>query len=105
MPTRLIELADGILIEVEAKADHSEEISGGMAQRVRATLDQIPPAMMKACRPLIAICRELEEVDQIESAEIELGFGIEAGGNLYLAKAKSSANIILRIRTKPLGAS
>ncbi len=105
MPTRLIELADGTLVEIEASIDHSEEISGGVAQRVKATLDQIEPTMLRVCQPLIAFCRELDQSEGIESAEIELGFGFEGEGNLYVAKAKSSANIVLKITPKLSGSA
>lgn len=100
MPTRLIELADGTLVEVESNVDQAEEISGGIAQRVKATLDQVQPLIIKACRPLIAACREMDKAEQIESAEIELGFGFEAEGSLYIAKVTSTANIVVRIRPK-----
>jgi hypothetical protein len=100
MPSKLIELEDGILVEVEAETGHSREISGGFAEKVNAALDQVQPIMIKACRPILAMCRELEKDDQVESAEVELGFSFEAEGNIYLAKVKSGANIVVKLRIK-----
>jgi len=46
------------------------------------------------------MCRELEKDNQIESAEVELGFSFEAEGNIYLAKVKSGANIVVKLKVK-----
>jgi hypothetical protein len=100
MPTRLIELDDGILVEVEAKANHSREISGGFAERVSASLDRISPIMVKACKPVLEMSRELAKQNEIESAEVELGFSFEAEGNVYLAKATSGANVVIKLTIK-----
>lgn len=100
MPSKLIELEDGILVEVETRTGESREISGGFAEKVDSALDRIQPIMIKACRPILAMCRELENDNQIESAEVELGFSFEAEGNVYLAKMKSGANIVVKLKVK-----
>lgn len=100
MPSKLIELEDGTLVEVEAKSDHSREISGGFAEKVSTALDQLQPVMSKACRPILAMCRELAADNEIESAEVDLGFSFEAEGNVYLAKVKSGANIVVKLKVK-----
>ena len=53
MATKLIELEDGILIEVETTKDEAKPISGGLAQKVDKTVDKIKPVMLKVCRPVI----------------------------------------------------
>ena len=98
MPSKLIELADGILVEVEATSSQSREISGGFAEKVDSTLDRLRPVLAKACEPVLAVCRDLKENDQIDAAEVELGFSFEAEGSLFVAKATSGANIVLRLR-------
>jgi len=101
MPTKLIELNDGMLIEVEAKPDYAQEIAGGFAQKVNATLDQVQPMLIKVCRPIMAAWKELNKDMSIESAEVELCFSFEGEGNIYLAKAKSGANLNLKLTLKP----
>jgi Trypsin-co-occurring domain 1 len=100
MGTRLIELADGTLVEVDANADYSQEISGGLAEKIDSTLDQIYPTLVKTCRPVLAMCRELEKEVSVESAEVELGLSFEGEGNLYLAKFKSGANLVVKLKIR-----
>ena len=52
MGTRLIELKDGTLVEVEASADEPQLISGGIADKVDATFDKIKPFLLRASRPI-----------------------------------------------------
>lgn len=100
MPSKLIELEDGVLVEVEADTGQSREISGGFAEKVDSTLDRLRPVLLKACKPVLAMCRELKESDQIDSAEVELAFGFEAEGHVFIARAASSANIRVRLKIK-----
>ncbi|GID94251.1 CU044_2847 family protein [Amorphoplanes digitatis] len=100
MPTRLIELTDGTLVEVEATTTYSREISGGLAERVQTAFDQLQPVLVRVCRPVIAMCRELRSEGEIEAAEIQLGFSFEGEGNIYLAKVKSGANIMVNLKIK-----
>lgn len=78
MATRLIELEDGVLVEIEIPGDQVEQISGGMADKVDATFHKIRPILINACRPLTAAWNELDQDIHIEKAEIELGlsFGL-----------------------------
>lgn len=100
MPSKLIELQDGVLVEVEATTSQSREISGGFAEKVDSTLDRLRPVLVKACKPVLEMCRELEKDHQVESAEVELGFSFEAEGNVFIAKAASGASIVVRLRIK-----
>ena len=48
MATKLIELGDGTLVEVEVQADEARPISGGAAEKVMdATLARITPMILK----------------------------------------------------------
>jgi hypothetical protein len=101
MSTKLIELKNGVLIEVDAKTDYAQEIAGGFAEKVNATLDQIEPVLVQICHPVVLAWKELNKDVYIESAEVELSFSFEGEGNIYLAKAKSGANINLKLILKP----
>jgi hypothetical protein len=100
MPSKLIEMDDGTLVEVEATTNQSREISGGFAEKVHSTLDRLQPVLAKACEPVLATCRNLKENNQIDSAEVELGFSFEAEGNVFIAKATSGATIVVKLRIK-----
>lgn len=45
MATKLIELEDGTLIEVDVAGEQIEQTAGGMADKVNATLDKIKPIL------------------------------------------------------------
>jgi hypothetical protein len=102
MPTKLIRLEDGTLVEVEVPDDQAQPISGGFAERVDRSVDIIRPTLVKICRPIIESWAELSEGTQIDHAEVELGLSFEGEGNLYVTKAKASANLTVKLVLKPL---
>lgn len=102
MATKLIELGDGTLVEVEVQADEARPISGGAAEKVLdATLARITPMMLKVSRPILEAWEQMNQEMDIESAQVELGFSFESEGNLYLAKASASANFTVTFSLKP----
>lgn len=102
MATKLIELGDGTLVEVEVQADEARPISGGAAEKVMdATLARITPMILKVSHPILEAWEQMNQEMDIESAQVELGFSFESEGNLYLARASASANITVTFSLKP----
>jgi Trypsin-co-occurring domain 1 len=101
MATKLIELADGTLIEIEVPPDQAQPISGGLADKVNTTLNKIQPVMINLGRSLTATWHEINEAVQVEQAELEFGLSFEAEGNLYITTSKTSANLTIRLVLKP----
>ena len=102
MASRLIELEDGTFVEIEVPENEAQPISGGAADRIKdATIDRIKPIILKACRPVSELWDELGKNTHVEQAEVELGLGFEAEGNLYITKAKGNANLVVRFTLKP----
>ena len=101
MATKLIELEDGTLVEVEAPSDQVQQISGGFADRVDATFDKIKPLLVKTCRPIAAAWKELNQEMNIEQAEVEIGFSFEVEGNIYVTKSKANSNLTVKLVLKP----
>jgi hypothetical protein len=99
--TRLIQLNDGTLVEVEASANDVQEVSSRAAERVQQTLDRVQPLLVHACRPVIAALEEIGENADVDSAELELGFSFEGEGDVYIAKFKGGANLLVRVSLKP----
>ncbi len=97
MGTRLIRLADGTLVEVEASADDVQQISSKYADQVDQAIESVGPVLMRACEPVVAAWQELSGGANIERAEIELGLSFEGEGNVYVAKAKAGANLTIRL--------
>jgi hypothetical protein len=101
MASKLIELQDDILVETEVPGDQVEAISGGLADRVEASIDGIKDILLKTCKPVTEVWKELNKDMQVEQAEVVMGLGFEASGNLYLAKAKGNANLTVKLILKP----
>ncbi len=101
MPTKLIQLEDGTLVEVEIPPDEASQISGGFVERVNTTFDKIQPLLIKVCRPIAAAWEEINQDMNIEEAEVELGLSFEGEGNLYVTKTKANANLTVKLKLKP----
>ncbi|MEJ2661888.1 MAG: CU044_2847 family protein [Desulfobacteraceae bacterium] len=101
MGTRLIELKDGTLVEIEASADEPQLISGGIADKVDATFEKIKPFLLRSCRPITEAWQDVNRQVKIEQAEIELGLSFEGEGNLFVTRSKAGANIAIKLILKP----
>ena len=101
MATKLVELEDGILVEIDVPGEQIEQISGGMAKRVTATIDKIKPILINTCKPITEAWQELNQDVNIEQAEIELGLSFEGEGNIYVTKTKAGANLVVKLVLKP----
>jgi hypothetical protein len=101
MATKLIRLEDGTRIEVEATAADAEEVAHGAELIKGVSIDDIRPLVLRVTKPLVEVWRELNQDMEVEGAEVELGLGFEGEGNLFVTKAKGSANFLLRLRLAP----
>ena len=101
MATKLIELEDGTLIEVEVPGNEVQPISGGFADKVSSTFDKIQPLLVRTIRPIAAAWQELSQDMDIERAEIELGLSFEGEGNLYVTRSSAGANLKVTLSLKP----
>lgn len=88
-------------MEVEALGDEAQPIAGSFAERVSTSFDAIMPLLSSITRPLCETCRELNREIAMETVEVELGFGFEAEGNVYVTKAGAAANLRLKLILKP----
>ena len=103
MPTKLIELEDGTLVEVNVPKDQAQQISGGFADKVSSTFDKIRPVLLKICKPVSETFKEVNEEMDIEQAEVQVGLNFEGEGNLYVTKSKAGANLMVKLILKPKG--
>ena len=101
MASKLIEMDDGTLIEVEAEPDEIAQISGGAADRVDASIDKIKPLLLSACKPIAAVWDELNQEVDIAQVEVTLGIGFEGSGQFFIAQAKTKANLTIKLTLKP----
>ena len=101
MATKLIELEDGTLVEVEVPGNEVQPISGEFADKVGSTFDKIQPLLVRTIRPITAAWQELSQDMDIERAEIELGLSFEGEGNLYVTRSSAGANLKVTLSLKP----
>ena len=100
MSTKLIELEDGMLVEIEVPEDQAQQISGGFADKVSSSLEKIKPLLVRACKPVAEAWKELDKEVQIEQAEVELGLSFEGEGNVYVTRSKAAANLSIKFVLK-----
>jgi hypothetical protein len=101
MATKLIRLDDGTLVEVEVQEGEFQEIAGGVADRVDASVDKIKPVLIKVCESITSAWKEMNQDMLIEKTEIELGLSFECEGNIYVTKAKAGANLVIKLVLNP----
>ena len=101
MATKLIQLDDGTLVEVEVSPEQAQPISGGLAEKVNETFDKIHPILVRTCRPIAAAWTEINQEMNVEQAEVQIGLSFEGEGNLYVTKSKAGANLIVKLVLKP----
>ena len=100
MPTKLIQLEEGVLIEVEASPTEAQPISGALADRVGASMESVQSSLVKLCQPILGAWRFLAEEGQVEQAEIEFGVALEGEGNLFVTRTKASATLKVKLILK-----
>jgi len=102
MPTQLIELEDGTLIEVDHLAGAVQKTAGGSAiQHVDKTIDRVTPVLARVGQAVAAAWRELNKDMTITETQIELGLSFEGEGNVYVTKATAGANLVVTLTLKP----
>ncbi len=101
MATKLIEMEDGTLMEVEVSDDQAQPISGGMAEKVETSFERIAPVLKNICEPISEVWKDLSRDIQIDSAEVQLGLSFEGQGNIFVTKAKAGANLTVKLVLKP----
>ena len=101
MATKLVRLQDGILVEVRVPANEAQTISGGDANAVEASLDQIKPIILQIAQPVMEAWGDLAKGSEVDHIRVELGLGFEREGNLYIATEKEAATITVSVELKP----
>lgn len=101
--TKLIELEDGIFIEVEVPTDKAKQIASSFADRVDKTVGIIKPVLVKICHPVSEALQEINSQMPIEGseAEVEINLGFTTEGNVYVTKLQSSSSLKIKIKFQP----
>ena len=100
MSKKLIEI-DDLLIEVES--EEIEAISGGsdMIEKVDSSMESVKTLLLKSVKPISEAYAVLNQDVVLEKAEIEIGIGFSAEGNIFIAKGKASTNLKIKLILAP----
>ena len=106
MSKKLIELENGLLMEVEIadNDDVIQQISGGegeIVKRVEKSMGTVETMLIKSVQPVINAYNVLNQDIVLEKAEVEVGIGFSAEGNIFIAKGSTSANLKVKLVLKP----
>jgi len=103
MEYKLIELADGTLVEVEDKRPQAEQIADqGVAFLEDVSFEnRVKPILLKITKPLASVWDELNQEMSVDKAEVELGLGFQGEGNLFVTKAVGRANFMVKLTMSP----
>jgi len=101
MATKLIRLDDDVLVEVEAEEGGPTRIAASAADDVGMALDWVQDLLRKAVAPVTSVWGELNRDLTIEKVEISLALGVEAGGNIFIARGTGSANVSFKLTVRP----
>ena len=106
MSKKLIELENGLLMEVDVPQSEIEMISGGsdMVEKVNKSMDTVKEMLIKSVEPITQAYEALNQDVVLEKAEVEIGIGFSAEGNIFIAKGKGSANLKVKLVLSPKGA-
>ncbi|QFS52114.1 CU044_2847 family protein [Nostoc sphaeroides] len=102
--TKLIELKDGLYVEVEVPKEQATQISGGLADRVDKTIDTIKPVLIKLCHPVSEALQEIKNLQlpvKESEASVELNLSFTAEGNVYITKFQSNSSLKITLKFKP----
>jgi len=105
MSKKLIELENGLMMEVEVPESEIEMISGGndMVEKVKSSMGTVEKMLLQSVQPIINTYNTLNQEVTLDSAEVEVGIGFSAEGNIFIAKGNANANLKVKLVLKPKG--
>ncbi|HHD81598.1 MAG TPA: hypothetical protein ENK82_07855 [Campylobacterales bacterium] len=104
MGKKLIELENGLMMEVEASENEIQEISGGsdeIVAKVERSMGTVEKMLTESVKPIVNAYEVLNQDVILDSAEVEIGIGFSAEGNVFIAKGSANANLNVKLVLKP----
>lgn len=100
MLSKLIQLDDGTLVQVEVMENEVQRMGGGGPTKVKATLAKVQPVLLMVCHPIVEAVESLRENVDLEHVEVEVALSFNAEGNIFVAKTSFGTNILVRMILK-----
>jgi hypothetical protein len=99
--TKLLELHDGTIVEVEVRPGDAQV---NAVQGMSKSLDAIRPVLQGVAESVGAIWQDMNRDLEIETAEIVFGLSFEGEGNIFITRASTTANLTITLKLAPRGA-
>ena len=101
MASKLVELSDGTMLEVEVPESQLQQISGGAVEQVQQAMSAIEPILLRACQPVANVFNELNKDMSVSEVTVDVGLGFAAEGNFFIAKGKTNASLSIKLKLTP----
>jgi len=103
MSKKLVEVENGLLMEVDVPQSEIEMISGGgdIVEKVESSMGRIETMLLQSVQPVINAYKTMSQEVILEKAEVEIGIGFSAEGNIFVAKGSTNANLKVKLILKP----
>jgi hypothetical protein len=96
MSTKLIELPNGVLVEVEALVGEGKNTPGASPEKVNSSGTDIAKTVLGICVPIANAFDELKKRHKAERVEVELCLGFKAEGSIFVTKGSAEGNIKIK---------
>lgn len=103
MSKKLIEMDNGLMMEVEIPQQEIEMISGGndIVEKVEQSMSAVEKVLVQSIQPITHAYNTISQEIVLEKAEVEIGIGFSAEGNIFVAKGSGSANLKVKLVLSP----
>jgi hypothetical protein len=88
---KIIELNDGLEVEVELSENQAREIS--FNQKINSSIEDISGLLSKVIKPISNTFKELNKQVELSETKVTLGVKIGVEGGFILAKSTAEAHI------------
>ena len=105
MSKKLIELENGLKMEVEMPNDGNvQAIAFGdddIIEKVDASMETVKKMLIQSVEPIVEAYKVINQDVVLEKAEVEIGIGFSASGNIFIASGNASANLKVKLVLAP----
>lgn len=101
MNSGLVALQDGVLMEVDVPEQQLQQIAGGAVEQVSQAMSAIEPILLTACRPIANVLSELNKDMSVSEVTVDVGLGVDFGGNFFIAKGTAKTSLSIKIKLTP----
>lgn len=98
---QLIEMDEGVLVEVDVEQPVATRASAGGVVQVDRRITDVMATLSAVVRPFASVWNELSREVEMNEATVSLSLGITGGGNFFIAKGETSANLEVELKFKP----